>query len=110
MGRDNTRTESHWLPLLASWPRPPQSSTQVFWLAWHHDCLSSWSTELGSTVQHWIGVLKVLFWAAAKPAKAETATKMAEERIVVDGTKYQCLWTEESRRKGGNGSRRGVAR
>lgn len=49
-------TESHWLPLLASCPWPPQSSTQVFWLALHHVCLSSWGTELAGTVQHGMGV------------------------------------------------------
>ena len=62
-------------------------------MAWHHDCFVSCETEPASTEQHWMGVLKVLFCAATKPAKAEAAAMMLEERIVVDGAKYQCLWS-----------------
>lgn len=51
----------------------------MFWLAWHHDWRSFWSTELGVTLQQGMGVLYwVLFCATAKPARAEAATKRVE--------------------------------
>jgi hypothetical protein len=71
-------TVSHLLPLLASLPWPPQSSTHVFWLAWHHVWRSSVDTELAATEQQGMGVSEVVFCADAKPAKAEAATMMVE--------------------------------
>lgn len=52
-----TPTELQLLPWLATEDWPPQAETQVFWLALHHACLSSWGTEPGSTLQHGMGVL-----------------------------------------------------
>jgi hypothetical protein len=47
--------------------------------AWHHRERSSWSTRLGETLQHGMGVLKVvLLWADAKPTSAEAATTRVE--------------------------------
>jgi len=69
-------TASHSLPLLAIWPWPPQMSTQVFSWASHHDCLLSSGTRLVATEQQ--GRTVLLFWAAAKPARAETATMTDE--------------------------------
>lgn len=56
-------------------------------MAWHHDCLSSWSIEFAGTEQHWMGVLKVVFCADTSPARAEAAAMKVEERIFVDGSK-----------------------
>ena len=74
------RTAVHELPLLASFPWPPHSSTQVFWLAVHHVCLSFMGTEPGSTEQQGMGVwnCELEFCAEAKPAKAEAATMRVE--------------------------------
>lgn len=60
------------LPLLAIWPRPPQSSTHVFSLALHSSERCSAGIWPADTVQQGMGVL-LLFWAEAKPAKAEAA-------------------------------------
>jgi len=67
---------SHVLPLLAIWPRPPQSSTHVFSLALHSEERSSAGIWLAGTVQQAMGVL-LLFWADAKPAKAEAVAMRA---------------------------------
>jgi uncharacterized membrane protein YdcZ (DUF606 family) len=51
-------------------------------LAWHQLERSSESTVFAGTVQHGMGVLKVLLllllWAEAKPASAEAATTTEE--------------------------------
>ena len=66
------------MPLLAIWPWPPQMSTQVLLLASHHRERSVALTRLAETEQQGMGVLKVVFWAEARPAKAEAATTRVE--------------------------------
>jgi hypothetical protein len=72
--RKIAHTSSHRFPLLAMFPGPPHRSVHVLTLAWHQAERMSESTVFTGTVQHGIGVAKLLLvWADAKPANAEVA-------------------------------------